>query len=164
MDPISSFWKRILAVRGFLLRTALFAALAYAVFGWLLVPVTVRAPDMAPSYKPGDLTFCFRPARWFGKARRGDVVFVVGPSGRGLLLRRVVALAGDSVGFAQGRLVVNGAVVDEPYVARAGTWTLPLAVVREKCVFLVGDDRGTPLETTLLGEAPATCILGAAVW
>jgi signal peptidase I len=156
--------SRLKPALGFLLRTLLFAALAYAVFGWLFVPVPVRSTDMMPTYKPGGMTFCFRPAVWFGKPDRGDVVFVPVPGSRRLILLRVVAVAGDSVGFAGGRLVVNGRFLNEPYVASSCNWTLPPVAVREKAVFVVGDDRSAPMNSIPFGQVDVSAIAGAAVW
>ena len=149
---------------GFLLRTGLFAAVAYAVFGWVFVPVPVRSPDMLPTYRPGSVTFCFRPAVWFRKPTPGDVVFVRVPGGNRLLLRRVVAVAGDSVGFASGRLIVNGRFMSEPYVAEGCMWTLAPTVVRPARVFVVGDNRSMPARTTPFGQVDVAAVVGVAVW
>lgn len=161
-DIVSAPESRMKPALGFLIRTALFAALAYAVFGWLFVPVRMRSTDMLPTYKPGSVTFCFRPSTWFGTPERGDVVFVRTAGGRRLL--RVVAVEGDSVGFAGGRLVVNGRFLNEPYVASSCNWTLAPTVVREKAVFVVADDRSAPMNSIPFGLVDVAAIAGSAVW
>jgi signal peptidase I len=155
---------QVKSAAAFAARTALFAALAYAVFGWLFMPITIRSTDMQPTYPPGSLTFCFRPGSWFGTPARGDVVFVRLPESRRLLLSRIVAVAGDTVGFAAGRLVVNGRYMREPYVAEAGNWSMAPTEVKKGCLFVVGDNRSLPIDKAPIGQVSIDAIAGVAVW
>ena len=52
--------------------------------------------------------------------RRGDVIVLHDPAGSSeLLIKRVVALAGERVTIAQGHVYVDGVALDEPYLTQA---------------------------------------------
>jgi signal peptidase I len=75
---------------------------------FLLVNKQVYAP-------PGKLTRWLMPYR---NVARGDVVIFHSPEDANrFLVKRVVGLPGDRLRIADGRLTVNGATLDEPYVA-----------------------------------------------
>ena len=75
--------------------------------------------------------------------RRGDVVVLHDPAGSSeLLIKRVVALAGERVTVGQGRVFIDGVALGEPYVMQETmgperSWTVP-----PLSVFVMGDNRG----------------------
>ena len=92
-----------------------------------------------------------------GRVKKGIVEM---EDGSKYLLKRLVALEGDTVGFTDGRLIVNGETVDEPYVRCRGSWNLePVTVAPGKC-FVVGDNRGQPAYEHLFGEVDLSRIIG----
>ncbi len=94
----------------------------------------VSGLSMAPTLRPADVLLTVRAGR--AAPLRGDVV-VVRRSG-GLVVKRVVALAGDIVELEAGRLFVDGRSVDgRPRVRGALTqrWQVPPGQV-----FLAGDN------------------------
>lgn len=119
------------------------AALAIGALG----VAEVRNASMSPTLQSGDVVVY---DRWAAPAR-GDIVLLVdregwsGESGT-LLVKRVVGVAGDVVVCCEtgtGRLVVNGAPVDEPYVehARPGGGIPFRVTVPDDAVWVMGDDR-----------------------
>jgi len=80
----------------------------------------------------------------------GDIVVISQNNGHHKpLLKRVIGVAGDEIDFADGLVLVNGAVIDEPYLAE-GTMTYPAPAsamaypvrVPAGHVFVMGDNRG----------------------
>ena len=60
------------------------------------------------------------------------------------LVKRVIGIGGDRIQCcdAQGRIVVNGVALDEPYIIGPTTQVLFDIVVPDEAVFVMGDNRG----------------------
>src|SRR5262245_24662960 len=99
-------------------RSLLTALVAVAVVllpvrAWVAEPVHVPTGSMAPPIQPGKHVLVWKLGVDGADVHRGDVVAL--ERGGRLWVKRVVALPGDRVGLADGRLLVNRHVVDEPY-------------------------------------------------
>lgn len=122
------------------------------VWGALLYqPYTVPTNSMSPTVKSGDRVLAERIDG--GEVRRGDVVvFQDDVWGSVPMVKRVVGTGGDKVTCCdkQGRLTVNGEVVDEPYLKESGPDTQPpfkTTKVPEGRLFLLGDHRADSLDS-----------------
>jgi signal peptidase I len=92
---------------------------------------------------------------------RGNVV--VYRAGDRERVSRVVAVGGDRVESTDGRLVVNSAAVDEPYLAEGMTTAIRTAVdVPKGSVFLLGDNRTNSQDSRFLGPLPVADVIGKA--
>jgi signal peptidase I len=56
-------------------------------------------------------------------------------------IKRVIGLPGDNVEVRAGRVIVNGDRVNEPYVLRPASYTVPPLVVPPDAYFVLGDNR-----------------------
>ena len=83
---------------------ALCLGIGIRLFGFTFIYVT--SGRMAETLPPGHVVLVSRMA----PAERGDIVLANGG------FSRVVGMPGDRVGVSEGRLTVNGAALDEPYV------------------------------------------------
>ena len=81
-----------------------------------------------------------------------------------MLLKRVVALGGDTVEFREGRLYVNGREVAEPYVNGPCDWNLPSRRVEEGSIYVVGDNRSMPMEGHDFGQTSSDRVIGVPLW
>ena len=136
---------------------------AYLFFGYVCTPAIARGESMEPTYADGSLLFCWRPRYWFRAPRRGDVVMVRLAGGRVMYLKRIVAVAGDSVSFCKGRLHLDGEPVEEPYVKTSCDWELVTRVVPAGQVYVVGDNRGMPMEQHKFGRTSVKRLVGGAI-
>ncbi|MFA5205294.1 MAG: signal peptidase I [Lentisphaeria bacterium] len=151
--------------RRFLVRLAVVAAAAWLLFSQFLLPLRIRGASMEPAYHDGGVNLCFRGRYWFGTPRRFDVVAVRLAGTRVMLLKRVLALPGETVAFQHGRLLVDGQPVTEPQpVLAGGDWELPPRRVAPGRLFVAGDNRSMPIEQHVLGEAELERVAGAPVW
>ena len=102
--------------------------------------------------------------RWHGP-QRGDIVVLPDPSGGPIpLIKRVVGLPGERVNIAAGRVYVDGAALDEPYLAQITTgegrsWQVP-----PMQVFVMGDNRGDSRDSRYFGPVSIETLVGHAVF
>jgi signal peptidase I len=122
---------------------------------------TVTDDAMLPTYAEGDRVWATkldRTTRPFLK--RGMVVVLDDPSRPGrTIVRRVVALGGDTVKGDAGSLVLNSTPVDESYTTPGlptpdfGPVTLP-----DGTVYLLGDNRDSRADSRVFGPVKLTAL------
>ena len=134
---------------------------AYLFFSYVLLPLRIEGRSMEPTYPDGGFRFCWRLQYLFTEPKRGDVVAIRFAGRRVVLLKRVIALAGDTVEFRNGALLVNNQRVNEPYVRFNSNWNLPPRQVAPGRVYVVGDNRGVPMEQHYFGQVLVRRILGS---
>lgn len=80
-----------------------------------------------------------------------------------MLLKRVVALAGETVEFRRGALLVNGKMIKEPYVQYPSDWNLGPREVKSGKIYVVGDNRSVPLHQHHFGQVSVKRVVGGVV-
>lgn len=147
----------------FLLRLLVLILATVVIFTQVLIPLKIDGQSMEPTYSNG-FNLCWRGRYLFAAPQRGDVVAIRFAGNRVLLLKRVVALAGDTVAFAHGMLLINGQQVDEPYVRFRADWNLEPRTVEPGKVYVVGDNRGVPMHRHHFGQVDEQRIVGGLLW
>jgi signal peptidase I len=141
---------------------------AAVVVGLLLVrtflaePVRVHGDSMQPTLRPGAVVVIDKVGYRFHDPRRGDVVVTSDPRNGVSIVKRVVAVGGDSVALENGSLVVNGVTVAETYIDNAdmaGFYFGP-DVVPEGDVFVLGDHRAVSVDSRTFGPIAVDSIEG----
>ena len=112
----------------------------------LLMPVlSIRGDSMEPTLNSGDVAVALS----VGDIEAGDVVAF--KQDNQVLVKRVVALAGDTVDVTdEGVVVVNGVALDEPYVSELslGSCNVDLPCkVEDGCLFVMGDNRVSSVDS-----------------
>ncbi|BAJ30974.1 MULTISPECIES: signal peptidase I [Kitasatospora] len=118
----------------------------FAVLALQYRPYKIPTGSMSPTLASGDTVL----ARTGGTVGRGDiVVFQDRDWGNSTLVKRVVAVGGDTVsGDSGGRITVNGQRVPEPYLAPVELGATAFSVtVPEGRLFLLGDFRENSLDS-----------------
>lgn len=126
-------------------------------------PCFISGCSMEPTYHDGGFTVCLRLSYLFSPPVPGDVV-VIDYFGRRKLLKRVVAVAGDTVEFRDGKLLVNNVVKDEPYVKYSCNWNVAPVTVRPGFCYVVGDNRSQNSLEHKFGEVSLKRITGGALF
>ena len=105
------------------------------------------------------------------EVNRGDVIVferLANQGGEKDLIKRVVALGGDRIEARDGRVLVNGSPIDEPYLGPGvETTNLDAQTVPPVHVFVMGDNRGDSRDSRVFGPLPEDLIIGRAfvkVW
>jgi signal peptidase I len=135
----------------------LLAIAARSAFRLFAIPTA----SMAPTLQPGDVVVA-TPYR-FSDPATGDVVVFRSLDGDELLVKRIVATAGELVEEQEGKLLVGGRPRREPYVA-PGKWTLavPAQLVPAQSYFVLGDNRTESLDSRRFGAIHRDRIVGRA--
>ncbi|WP_135229965.1 signal peptidase I [Deinococcus fonticola] len=145
----------------------------------------VNGESMAPTLHSGQLLLLLKYPRWLHAwhlsgpyLKRGDLVVFKIPADspyatetmyglryRPYNVKRVVALAGDTVRIQGGQLLVNGRVVAEPYTSPEGYMNeQPAQVVPGGKVWVLGDNRrlGDSLDSRAYGPVSVRDVAGTA--
>ena len=104
---------------------------------------SIPSESMEPTLLVGDRIAVERVSYRFREPRRGDIVVFEGAPGEPPhLVKRLIGLPGDHIEIADGKVLVNGAVIDEPYVAWPDGRTSGPYDVPPGHLFFLGDNRG----------------------
>ena len=158
-------------------------ALALIVRAFLFQAFYIPSPSMEPTLSSGDRILVNKVSYRLHDVNRGDlVVFHPRPeSGVGAddLIKRVIALPGETVTTNGGRVLIDGGLLIEPYLpVPDGTaafgivpWcadqTSAACRVPDGHVFVMGDNRGNSRDSRYFGPVPVDSIVGRAfvrVW
>jgi signal peptidase I len=148
----------------YLFRILMVAVLAYIFFSFICLPFRISGHSMNPTYQNGQINLCFRLQYILSKPERHDVVAIRLAGKKIVLLKRVVALEGETVEIKNGILFVNQTKIDEPYVRRPSDWNLALRRVDPGHVYVIGDNRSVPMHVHQFGQTQLNRIIGAPLW
>ena len=125
--------------------------------------VRVDGFSMIPTLQDGEFVLVSKLNYQFGKVERGDIIvfhFPMDPEQE--LIKRVIGLPGDTIGVQNGKVSVNGQVLDEPYIAAtpaySGEWQVP-----DDQLFVLGDNRNDSSDSHSWGFLPFEKVVGKAV-
>ena len=166
-------------------------ALALLIKTFLLQAFFIPSGSMVPTLAPGDRVIVAKVPYWFGEPSRGDIIVfektdrlgAAQESDRGLVggfvdwlgeglgfqppenpdyIKRVIGLPGDVVSARDGKVIVNGRVIEEPYL-RQRTADFDKTEVPAGKLFVMGDNRGNSLDSRAgLGFVPIDDVVGKA--
>ncbi len=133
-------------------------------FYWYMGMSSVSGDSMYPSLHDGDIVFY---KRHNSEYRQGDVVAIMRPDGEEYV-KRVIAVAGDTVNIQNGDVYVNGKKVETEEAlgktkAMSDSVTYPL-VVEDKEVFVLGDNREISKDSREFGTVNVSDIKGKILW
>jgi signal peptidase I len=122
-----------------LARVLLWSILTITFFHHLLVPIQIVGSSMAPTYYSGSLNLINRWSYSKHPPGRGDVVAL--QSDDELLLKRIVALPGETIAIVNGELQVNGAPLADQFSMHKIPWEMDPIRLHANEYFVIGDNR-----------------------
>ena len=125
-------------------------------------PFAIPSSSMEPTLRPGDQVLVEKLSYRLGAPHRGDLAVFAEPGDGTLVLKRVVALAGDRVGIEDGALVVDGDPVREPFVdqSRVDSEYFGPVVVPAGRLFVLGDNRAESSDSRNYGTVAERDLIG----
>ena len=137
-------------------------------------PTVVKQRSMEPNFYTNDYLFVSRQAYKLlgGEPERGDVVVfrsdLTTEDGHSkLLIKRVIGLPGETVEIHDGKVYINGEIIDDSYTMDQFTnGALDGLVVPEDSVFCMGDNRTVSVDSRSdkVGCVPYDAIVGKVVF
>ena len=158
------------------------AVVLVVIVRWLLfAPFIVDGPSMEPNFWTGERLIVNKILYDFRDPEAGEVVVFHVPAENRDLIKRVIAVAGDTVQYTGDDLYINGNKVEEPYIQEAidqahaegklynddegrnypnemNTET----TVPEGHIFVMGDHRNNSTDSRALGFIPLEDVIGRA--
>lgn len=125
---------------------------------------TVASNSMAPALSHGDMVVSEATADDGSPSlKRGELWIFRFPQSSGMkgaAIKRLMGLPGDRIEVKEGKLWVNGEAIDEPYLQKGMSYTLPEVRLGPNQVFLLGDDRDASGDCHLWGPLPLDHLMG----
>jgi signal peptidase I len=145
---------------------------AFVIKTFLLQAFYIPSLSMAPTLKINDRVLVNKLSYDLHDVNRGDLIVFVSPPNEGSdtkdLIKRVVGLPGETVESRDGRMVINGQVLDEPYLDDGvQTGALEKTTIPPNHVWVMGDNRSNSRDSRFFGAIPESLIIGRAfvrVW
>ncbi len=106
----------------------------------------------------------------FTKPKRGDIIVFIYPEDTSKdFIKRLIAFGGETVEIRDGKILIDGKIVDEPNISRIyylnrgdyGAEGKPIKVPAGH-VFVLGDNTGSSHDSRYWGFVPETNIIGRA--
>lgn len=146
--------------------------IAVVLIVFIYQPVKVEGTSMEPGLSDNERIFInkFTYKLNLGEVRRGDtVVFWYPRDTTKSYIKRVIGLPGDRIRIVQGDVFVNGAPLNEDYVAERFRDLSTYAEGEEVTVppddyFVLGDHRNSSSDSRVWGFVPRSNIYGKAVF
>lgn len=124
----------------------------------------VSGLSMAPRISSGEFVLINTFAYRFHPPRRGDIIaFHHDMPAPEIFIKRVIGLPGDRVQIDRGNVLLNGSLLQEPYVRYADMRSFPATVVPRDALYVLGDNRIDSNDSRFWGFVPESEVLGKAV-
>ena len=158
--------RRTLLARSIILTILVVFAVACGLLG--RDHIKIEGTAMLPGYKEGQLVKVRRFDRFEEPdLKRGDVVAFLFPDDPSkFYIKRLIGLSGDTVEVHEGKVVVNGQELNEPYVdsrlnlARRSQQPI---YVRPNYYYVLGDNRDNSSDSRIWGLVPERYVFAKVV-
>lgn len=124
----------------------------------------VEQYSMEPNLLPHDRVLVNKFIYRFRPPAPGEVIVLHPPTNAARnYIKRVVAVAGQTVRISDDRVYINGQPMREPYVHVTTSGSYGPEVVPAGDVFVLGDNRGNSEDSRAFGFVPVSSIVGEAM-
>ncbi|MPN08097.1 Signal peptidase I T [bioreactor metagenome] len=116
--------------------------LAFFIRHYIVELYMVEGPSMRPTLQNGERLVVNKFIYRFNKPAKGEVIVFRYPRDPSRdFIKRVIAEPGDTIEIKDGRVFVNGQLLNEPYILDKTRGSYNLATVPEGHIFVMGDNR-----------------------
>ena len=150
---------------------AIVALVSIGLRTFVFVPYEIPTGSMEETIMTGDMVFSEKVTYYFRSPQQGDIVTFEDPEIAGrTLIKRVIAVGGQTVDLIDGNVVVDGVTLDEPYTLGKESWPLartaadvtvefPYTVPQGE-LWVMGDNRTASQDSRYFGSIPASSVSG----
>jgi len=142
----------------------LLAGLAFfALFQITVGSFKVYGSCMLPNVQPGEYIIVSKIAYFFHPPKRGEVIVFHSPQNPNAdLVKRIIALPGDTIEIKDGFVFVNNTPLVENYTFEAPHYSFPLEEIPADHYFVLGDNRNNSADSHKGWTVPCENIVGKA--
>ena len=166
-QPQLPHWARIAVIgrnpKATLMRVVVLVVACFIVFKFILLHIQVEGISMLPTYPDRSKHFVNRLAYLWHEPQRGDVVGIRLAGPHVMYMKRIIGLPDETVAFVDGRVLINGAVLAEPYEKTDCDWNRAPITLGPDEYFVVGDNRTMPEENHVFGKVERSRIVGKTI-
>ncbi len=132
----------------------------------------IPSGSMKPTLQIDDRLVVEKISYRFNPPKRGDIIVfqapkkaleVVGSTTNDAYIKRVIGLPGDTVEVKEGKVFLNGEVLEENYIQAPPTYTWGPETVPPEQYLVLGDNRNSSSDGHVWGFLPDESIIGRAV-
>ena len=129
------------------------AVLFYLSILFLIKPTRISGTSMSPTLQDGQAVVVLPVgANPFLRLQRGDVVIMRCDETDGYLIKRMIALPGDTLEIRDNRVYLNDVALDEPYLCeQMVTQDVPPFTLGEDMCYVLGDNRNISADSRYFG-------------
>ncbi len=145
------------------LETLILSVILFAAINAVSARIRVDGSSMEPTLHSGEFVIVNKLTYKLGQPEIGDVVVFHYPRDpEQEYIKRVIGLSGDQVLVTDGKVYINGQMLEEDYInsppAYQATWEVP-----EDSLFVLGDNRNNSADSHSWGPVPLNYVVGKAV-
>ena len=126
---------------------------------FLVTPALVVGDSMVNTLHNNDVLILDKIVYRFNEIKRFDIV-VVRQKGKDAIIKRVIALPGETVEYKDNKLYINGKEMEDPYNDGKTEDYLLDGVIGENKYFVVGDNRSNSADSRMIGLIDKSDIKG----
>lgn len=141
--------------------------IAFAMILFVMQATDVEGTSMEPNLYTGQRLMIDKITYEFSEPLRGDVVVIKIVDSEIPLIKRVVALAGETVEVRNGIVFVDGIQLAEPYLQNVNQQNYGPVLVSAEHIFVMGDNRPVSHDSRSFGPVDIYRVIGKArlrVW
>jgi signal peptidase I len=135
----------------------------FALFHVTIGSFKVYGSSMLPTIEEGEYIMVSKAAYFFGEPQRGDIIVFDSPQDpKTDLIKRIIALPGDTIEIMDDKVTVNGTPLAEPYILEPPHYLVLPEEIPPGHYFVLGDNRNNSSDSHRGWTAPRQNIVGKA--
>ena len=168
-DAPSKAWR---SLRENLILITIALVLAFFIRTFIAEPRYIPSDSMLPTLETGDRLVVEKVSYRFSSPKFGDIVVFQPPpklQRRGYSLdqafiKRVIGTPGDTLKIDDGKVYLNGKLLQEDYIKEPPLQAFQLVRVPQNQYFMMGDNRNDSNDSRYWGFLPKKNIIGKAIF
>ncbi len=159
-----SVWKGVGTAVRELVETLVLTLVIFLLIRFAVQNFRIEGFSMEPNFHDGQFILVNKVEYMLKMPARGDVVVLVPPtSAERDFIKRVIGLPGDQVQITDGKVLINGKALDEPYPLNPGAYSTGAVTIPPEEYFVLGDNRNNSSDSHAWGTVSVKKIVGK-VW
>jgi signal peptidase I len=153
-------------IKEWIISIAIAAVVTFTLKYFVFDIIQVSGTSMLPTLHNSDRVAIEKVSLKANKIERGEIViFDPGEKGRGIYIKRVIGIPGDTVEIKEGLVFVNGKQIEENYL-KPDTYTEGdiKQQISDGEIFVLGDNREVSEDSRYIGPVPIENLKGHAIF